>query len=97
MSEARDRGPLSGRVDELFRQREEEARRKQEEVPVLTEVADGKEPPTPLEAGAQALAAEIEREVIRQITPEMHEMVRRAVRAAVLHVLVGGGRRGADS
>lgn len=97
MSEAHDRGPLIGRVDELIRQREEEARRKQEEVPVLTEVVDGKEIPTPLEAGAQTLAAEIEREVIRKITPEMHDIVRRAVREAVLHVLVGGGRRGADS
>ena len=97
MSEARVHGPLIGRVDELVRQREEEARRNQEEVPLLTEVVDGKEPLTPLEAGAQSLAAEIEREVIRKITPEMHDIVRRAVREAVLHVLAGGGRRGADS
>ena len=94
MSEAHDRKPLSGLVGELARQRDDEARRAQEEVPVLTEVVDRKEPPDALEAGAQALADEIEREVLRQITPQMHEIVRRAVRIAVLRALVGGGRRG---
>ena len=90
MSEAPERGPLIGLVGELAKQREDEARRLQEEVPVLTEVVDGKDPPDMLEA--RALADEIEREVLRQITPEIHDIVRRAVRQAVLHALVGAGR-----
>lgn len=93
MSESRDSAPLLGRVDELVRVREEEARCAQEEVPVLTEVLDGA-PPTLLEAGAQALAEEIEREVVRRIMPELHEIVRRAVREAVLQAFAGAGRRG---
>jgi hypothetical protein len=32
--------------------------------------------------------------VLRRITPEIHDIVRRAVRQAVLNALVGGGRRG---
>lgn len=94
MSEAREDRPLLGLVGDLVKQREDEARRAQEEVPVLTEVVDGNNPPDALEAGAQSLAEEIEREVLRQITPEIHDIVRRAVRVAVLHALVGGGRRG---
>ena len=97
MSEAPERGPLIGLVDELAKQREEETRRVQEEIPVLTDVVDGNEPPDVLEAGARALADEIEREVLRQITPEIHDIVRRAVRLAVLRALVGGGRRGSDT
>lgn len=96
MSEQRDHGPLIGRVDELVKRREEETRKAQEEVPVLTEIVDGK-PPTVLEAGALTLAEEIEREVLRQITPEIHDVVRRAVRQAVLHALVGAGRPGPDT
>ena len=92
MSEARDHGPLIGRVDALVRQREEQTRRAQQEVPVLTEVVDGT-PPTVLEAGALSLAEEIEREVLRRITPEMHDIVRRAVREAVLQAFAGAGRR----
>ena len=88
-----DRSALIGLVDELAKQREEETRRLQEEVPVLTEVVDGKEPVDALEAGAQTLADEIEREVLRQITPQLHDIVRRAVRVAVWHALVGAGRR----
>jgi PII-like signaling protein len=45
MSDAPDRSALIGLVDELAKQREDEARRLQEEVPVLTEVVDGKEAP----------------------------------------------------
>ena len=93
MSEARDPAPLLGRVDALVREREEQARRAQEEVPVLTEVLEGA-PPTLLEAGAQALAEEIEREVVRRIMPELHDIVRRAVREAVLQAFSGAGRRG---
>ena len=93
MSDARERALLD-RVDELARQREDEARRLQEEVPVLTDIVDGKEPADELEAGARALADDIEREVLRRITPEIHDIVRRAVRQAVLGALVGGGRRG---
>jgi len=89
-----DRSALIGLVDELAKQREDEARRLQEEVPVLTEVVDGEEPLDALEAGAQSLAKEIEHEVLRQITPQLHDIVRRAVRAAIWHALVGGGRRG---
>jgi hypothetical protein len=93
MSENRDSAPLLGRVDALMREREEHARRAQQEVPVLTDVLDGA-PPTLLEAGAQALAEEIEREVVRRIMPELHDIVRRAVREAVLEAFAGAGRRG---
>jgi len=93
MSEAKDPTPLLGRVDALVREREEQARRAQEEVPVLTEVLDGA-PPTLLEAGAQALAEEIEREVVRRVLPELHDLVRRAVREAVLQAFSGASRRG---
>ena len=96
MSDAQDRSALIGLVGELARQREDEARRLQEEVPILTDVVDGKEPVDELEAGARALASEIEREILRRITPEIHDMVRRAVRQAVLNALVGAGRRGSD-
>ena len=89
-----DRSALIGLVGELARQREDEARRLQEEVPILTDVVDGKEPADELEAGALALANDIEREVLRRITPEIHDIVRRAVRQAVLNALVGSGRRG---
>ena len=97
MSEAPDRSALIGLVDELAKQREDEARRLQEEVPVLTEVVDGQELPDALEAGARALADDIEREVLRQITPQIHEIVRRAVRVAVWHALAGAGRRGSGT
>jgi hypothetical protein len=97
MSDAPDRGALIGLVDELAKQREDEARRLQEEVPVLTEVVDGKDAPDALEAGARALADDIEREVLRQITPQIHDIVRHAVRVAVWHALVGAGRRGSDT
>ena len=96
MSDAQDRGALIGLVDELAKQREDEARRLQQEVPVLTDVVDGEEPLDALEAGAQSLANEIEHEVLRQITPQLHDIVRRAVRIAVWHALVGAGRRGSD-
>ena len=96
MSEAQDRGALIGLVDELAKQREESERRAQQEVPVLTDVVAGEEPLDALEAGAQSLANEIEREVLRQITPQLHDIVRRAVRIAVWHALVGAGRRGPD-
>ena len=92
MSESKDPAPLFGRVDALAREREEQARRAQEEVPVLTEILEGP-PPTLLEAGAQALAEEIEREVVRRIMPELHDVVRRAVREAVLQAFSGAGRR----
>ena len=92
-----DRSALIGLVDELAKRREENERRAQEEVPVLTEVVDGQEPLDALEAGAQSLANEIEHEVLRQITPQLHDIVRRAVRIAVWHALVGAGRRGSDT
>ena len=91
-----DRSALIGLVGELAKQREDEARRLQEEVPVLTDVVDGQEPLDALEAGAQSLAKDIEHEVLRQITPQLHDLVRRAVRTAVWHALVGAGRRGPD-
>ena len=98
MSDAPDRSALIDLVGELAKQREDEARRLQEEVPVLTDVIDGKEPPVDaLEAGAQSLAKEIEHEVLRQITPQLHDIVRRAVRIAVWHALAGAGKRGSDT
>ena len=65
----------------LFRskQREESERRAQQEVPVLTDVVDGEEPLDALEAGAQSRAQESEHDVRRQITPQLHDIVRRAV------------------
>ena len=93
MSE-QDRSALVSLVGELAKQREDEERRLQEEVPILTDVIDGKEPADALEAGALALANDIEREVLRRITPEIHDIVRRAVRQAVLNALVGSRRRG---
>ena len=92
-----DRSALIGLVGELAKQREDEVRRLQEEVPVLTDVVDGQEPLDALEAGAQSLAKDIEHEVLRQITPQLHDIVRRAVRIAVWHALVGAGRRGSGT
>src|SRR5690349_6625231 len=63
MSDAADRSALIDLVGELAKQREDEARRLQEEVPVLTDVIDGKQAPVDaLDAGAQSLAKEIEHE-----------------------------------
>ena len=97
MSEEREPNPLVERVDALLRRHQEDARRTEEEVPVLTEVAEGRDPGMALEAGAQALASEIEREVLKRVTPEIHAIVRRAVREAVLHAFVGRSQRETDS
>ena len=77
MSDAPERRVLLGRVDELARQREDEARRLQEEVPVLTDVVDGKEPVDELEAGARALADDIEREVLMNLSAQCPEFFAR--------------------
>ncbi len=97
MSKDREINPLIERVDALLRRHQEDVRRAEEEVPVLTEIVEGKDPATTLEAGAQALAAEIEREVLRRVTPEIHDIVRRAVRDAVLRAFVARGKRGPRS
>jgi len=97
MSEEREPNPLIERVDALLKRHQEAARRAEEEVPVLTEVAEGKDPGAALEAGAQALASEIEREVLKRVTPEIHDIVRRAVRDAVLRAFVGRAQRDSDS
>ncbi|MBI2753969.1 MAG: hypothetical protein HYX46_10765 [Betaproteobacteria bacterium] len=97
MSEERESNPLIERVDALLRRHQEDARRAEEEVPVLTEVAEGEDSGVALEAGAQALASEIEREVLKRVTPEIHDIVRRAVREAVLRAFVGRAQRDSDS
>ena len=97
MTEGREPNPLIERVDALLKRQQEAARRSEEEVPLLTEVAAGKDAATPLEGGAQALAAEIEHEVLKRVTPEIHDIVRRAVREAVLRAFVGRGQRSAGS
>ncbi len=44
--------------------------------------------------GERLRAEEIEKEVVRRIMPELHDVVRRAVREAVLQAFAGAGRRG---
>lgn len=97
MSEERESNPLIERVDALLKRHQEAARRAEEEVPVLTDVAEGKGPGAALEAGAQALASEIEREVLKRVTPVIHDIVRRAVRDAVLRAFVGRAQRDSKS
>ena len=97
MSDEREPNPLIERVDALLKRHQEAARRAEEEVPVLTEVAVGKGSGTALEAGAQALASEIEREVLKRVTPETHDIVRRAVRDAVLRAFVGRAQRDSET
>lgn len=97
MSEERESNPLIERVDALLKRHQEAARRAEEEVPVLTDVAEGKGPGATLEAGAQALASEIEREVLKRVTPVIHDIVRRAVRDAVLRAFVGRAQRDSKS
>ena len=93
MSEEREPNPLVERVDALLRRHQEDTRKAEEEVPILTEVAKGEDSGVALEAGAQALASEIEREVLKRVTPEIHDIVRRAVREAVLHAFIGRAQR----
>ena len=94
---AREPNALFRRVDELARQNQEAA---QEEVPLLTEIAD---PAAPVPGAAAAideesLAADLERALVARLAPELDRRLtalrsdlekerRRAVRDAVAHAL----------
>lgn len=97
MSEEREPNPLIERVDALLRRHQEDAHKAEEDVPVLTEMAEGKDSGMALEPGAQALASEIERELLKRVTPEIHAIVRRAVRDAVLRTFIGRSQRDSKS
>ncbi len=94
---AREPNALFRRVDELTRQSQEAA---QEEVPLLTEIADPAAPaPGAAEAlDEEALAADLERALVARLAPELdrrltvlradlEKELRRAVRDAVVHAL----------
>ena len=89
MTQGRETNPLVGRVDALLKRHQNGAPAADETVPVLTEVVDPESPAAaaPAPRGAEALAAEIERTVLERLAPEIQEMVRRAVREAVLRAL----------
>lgn len=94
---AREPNALFRRVDELARQHQEAA---QDEVPLLTEIADPSAPP-PGAAPAvdeETLAADLERALVARLAPELDRRLavlradlekdlRRAVRDAVAHAL----------
>lgn len=93
----RETNPLFRRVDDLLRQSQEAA---QEEVPLLTEIADPAAPaPGAAEAlDEEALAADLERALVARLAPELdrrltvlradlEKELRRAVREAVAHAL----------
>jgi len=88
VSEARDTNPLVERVDALLKRHQDSSQKTEDGIPVLTEVIDPERgaavTPPP---GSDALAAQIEREVLEQLAPELHEMMRRVVRNAVLRAL----------
>jgi hypothetical protein len=96
-SDSRETNPLIRRVDALMRRSKEVA---QEEVPVLTEVADPGAPPPPAEPvlDEEALAGDLERALMTRLAPELdrrlttlradlEKELRRAVRDAVAHAL----------
>ena len=95
--EARDSNPLFRRVDALIRRSKEVA---QEEVPVLTEVADPGAPAPAAEPklDEEALAGDLERALVARLAPELdrrlaalraelEKELRRAARDAVAHAL----------
>lgn len=94
---AREPNPLFRRVDELARRNQEAA---QEEVPLLTEIADPSAPApgTGPALDEEALAADLERALVARLAPELdrrltalradlEKELRRAVRDAVAHAL----------
>ena len=94
---AREPNPLFRRVDELARQSQAAA---QEEVPLLTEIADPSAPAhgTAPALDEEALAADLERALVARLAPELdrrltalradlEKELRRAVRDAVAHAL----------
>lgn len=93
----RESNPLFQRVDDLLRRSQEAA---QDEVPLLTVVADpaAAPPPAAPELNEEALAADLERALLARLAPELdrrltalradlEKEVRRAVRDAVAHAL----------
>jgi hypothetical protein len=95
--EARDGNPLFRRVDALIRRSKEVA---QEEVPVLTEIADPGEPAPAVEPklDEEALAGDLERALVARLAPELdrrlaalraelEKELRRAARDAVANAL----------
>jgi hypothetical protein len=100
VSDEGETNPLIRRVDALVRSHREEARRADEEVPLLTEVvgpgSEGFAAPAP--AREDALAADLERALVARLAPEFERRLaglrlelerdlRRAVREAVAHAL----------
>lgn len=91
----REPNALFRRVDELARLSQEAA---QEEVPLLTEVADPAAPGAAEALDEEALAADLERALVARLAPELdrrltvlrsdlEKELRRAVRDAVAHAL----------
>ncbi|MBM3366967.1 MAG: hypothetical protein FJY43_01585 [Betaproteobacteria bacterium] len=94
---AREPNALFRRVDELARQNQAVA---QEEVPLLTEIADPADPApgTAPTVDEEALAADLERALVARLAPELdrrltalradlEKELRRAIRDAVAHAL----------
>jgi hypothetical protein len=87
VSEGRDPNPLVERVDALLKRHRDATGMGEDDVPVLTEVVDAAARVAVPPAGADALAAEIERAVLERLAPEIEDMVRSAVREAVVRAL----------
>jgi hypothetical protein len=99
MSPEREPNPLVARVDALLRRHQEAAQRIEEDVPVLTELAEPDAGPAPGAAqGDDPLAGDLERALIARLAPELDRRLaglradlerelRRAVREAVGHAL----------
>lgn len=92
---AREPNALFRRVDELARQSQAAA---QEEVPLLTEIADPAAPVPGAAIDEESLAADLERALVARLAPELdrrltalrsdlEKELRRAVRDAVAHAL----------
>ena len=93
MSEGRESNPLIERVDALLKRHQDAAPNPEGEVPVLTEVVDAAAgAAAPLPAGTDALAAQIERAVLERLAPEIQELVRRAVREAVVRAVAAAAK-----
>ncbi len=97
MSETREPNPLVERVDALLKRHRDATGKGEDDVPVLTDVVEAvaslRAPP----AGTDALAAEIERAVLERLAPQIEDMVRSAVREAVVRALAPRGPGSAGS
>ena len=79
MSDERDLNPLVRRVDALMRRRLEARKPGEEDVPVLTEIADPEGATRRVsmvdEAALEALATELERAVLERVGPEVERVI----------------------